>query len=103
MAFWYNMTIVDASNILTFIQTTNDSFVQSQLGHLILLSIFFISLISFSFTERDVKYNLVVSMFAVAIFSILFRILQLVPDMTPFVCGALYAILQTAYIFSPRR
>ena len=89
---WYNLTEVNAKNILTLTQSINELFMENDLGNIILVVIFAISYLSFTLFNDDPKMNLTVSLFAISIFSILFRLVDIVPDITPFFCWGLFAL-----------
>ena len=89
---WYNLTAIDAHNIVTLTQTINTEFMQNDLGNLILLMIFFITHISFSLFIDDPKVNLTAAASIVAILSIPMRLLSLTPDFTPFLCWGFFAL-----------
>jgi len=89
---WYNLTSIDATNFLTFTQGINSEFMQNDLGNLILIIIFFVSFISFSYYNDDSKVNLAASSSIIAVLSIPLRLLSLVPDFTPFLCWGIFAL-----------
>jgi len=89
---WYNLTAVNASGILPITQSVNELYMFFQLGNIILMVIFFIPFISFTLYNKNPKLNMMFASFGVAIFSIFFRIFNLVPDYTPFFWWALFAV-----------
>lgn len=97
---WYNLTAVDATNILTFAQSINESFMFNQLGNLLLVVIFFISFISLNLYYNDPKFNLAVASFVVAVFSVMFFIFNFVPGATPFICWGIYALALVGLLLS---
>lgn len=97
---WYNITAVDATNMLTLTQSVNDLFMNEQLGNILLIVIFAISYLSFTLYNDDPKMNITISLFAVALFSVLFRLLSLVPDFTPFLCWGLFALSISAWFLT---
>ena len=100
MPAWYNLTKVDATNILTLTQSVNELFMENHLGIILLIVIFAVSYLSFTLYNDDPKMNLTVSLFAVSLFSILFRIVNLVPDITPFFCWGLFALAISAWFLT---
>lgn len=98
--FWYNITAINASNILTTTQTLNDQFMFSQLGNLLLIAIFAISFISAMNFNNNPKLNFMFCSFAVAIFSIVFDIFSLVSDYVPFLCWSIFAVSLAIAVFS---
>lgn len=100
MAQWYNLTGIDATNLLTFTQGINSEFMQNDLGNLILIIIFFITFISFSLYSDDVKINLTAASSIIAILSIPLRLLSLIPDFTPFLCWGLFALNLVIFLLS---
>ena len=92
MPQWYNLTSIDATNLLTLTQSVNREFMQNDMGILFLIILFFISFISFSLYSDDPKVNLTASFSIVAVLSIPLRILDLLPDFIPFLCWGLFAL-----------
>ena len=88
---WYNMTLVNATNPLVFIQTTNTYFMQGMLGNLILLVIFCVAMIGFNEFNNNPKVNFMFSSFIIMFLSIMFRILSLVNDYSVYVCILMFA------------
>ncbi len=97
---WYNLTAVDATNALTFTQDINTGFMQNDLGNLILIVIFFVSFISFSYYQDDTKLNLTAASSIIAILSIPLRLLSLTPDFTPFLCWGIFALNLVIFFLS---
>lgn len=98
---WYNLTGVDATNILTFTQGINSQFMQNDLGNIILIMIFFISFIGFSlYNDNEPIQNLTASSSIVAVLSIPLSLLSLVPEFTPFLCWGIFALNLTILILS---
>lgn len=89
---WYNLTAVDATNMLTFTQDINTGFMQNDLGDIMLIIIFFITYISFSLYSDNTKVNMTAAASIIAVLSIPMRLLSLVPDFTPFLCWGLFAL-----------
>jgi len=92
MADWYNVTAVNASNVLTFTQSINNIFMFNQLGNLFLIAIWFISFMTFNFFNNNPKLNMMYASFPVAFFSIILSLVDLVPDFTPYLCWGIFAI-----------
>lgn len=88
---WWNVTKVNASNMLTMTQSVRELYF-NPLGDVILLMIFFISFISFNHYNNNPRLNMMYSSFAIAIFSIMFRLFNLSSDFTPFFCWGLFGL-----------
>lgn len=97
MPQWYNLTDVDATNILTLTQSINELFMENDLGNILLIVIFAVSYLSFTLFNDNPKMNITVSLFAISLFSILFRLVSIVPDITPFICWGLFALSLAAW------
>ena len=89
---WYNLTAVNATNLVSFTQSINNIFMFGHLGNILLITLFVICYFSFTLFNNNPKYNLMFASFIIAIFSIFFRLLSLVPDATPFMAWAMFAI-----------
>lgn len=92
MADWYNLSLVNASNVLELAKSVNEVFMFEQLGALYLLAIFAITFISFTYFNNNPRLNMMFSSFTIAIFSIFFRIFGLVNDTLPYFCWGLFAV-----------
>lgn len=97
---WYNLTSIDATNVLTFTQGINTEFMQNDLGNLFLIVIFVISFISFSLYNDNPKVNLTAASSIIAVLSIPLRLLSLTPDFTPFLCWGIFALNLTILFLS---
>lgn len=101
MTAWYNLTAINATNPLAMAQSLNvDGWMNGQIGNLILMTLFFISFISFMHFNNNPKLNIMFSSFAIAIISVILRLLSLVPDFTPFFCWGLFAVSSMIVIFT---
>ena len=100
MSDWYNLTAVNATNILSLMQSENVLFMNNQLGNLLLIAIFFISFISFMMFNNNPKLNFMFSSGIVAVLSVILRILTLTPDFTPYFCWAVFAVSASIVAFS---
>lgn len=90
---WYNMTIIDGSDALTFTQGINQHFMFGQLGIILLVVITIISFRSIS--ERfNYPSELVftISMFLISTLSFIMYLIELVPQYVPFIPFGLFAI-----------
>lgn len=101
MVQWYNLTSINATNPLSMAQSLNvQGWMNGQIGNLILMAVFFISFISFMHFNNNPKLNMMSSCFAIAILSVILRLLSLVPDFTPFFCWGLFAVSGMIVIFT---
>lgn len=93
MAAWYNMTSINATNPLAMAQSLNTAdWMAGHIGNLILMVIFFVSFISFNHFNNNPKLNMMFSSFAIAVLSVILRLLSLVPDFTPYFCWGLFGL-----------
>lgn len=92
MSDWYNLTAINATDVLALMQSENEIFLYHQMGHLLLIAIFFISFISFMIFNNNPKLNLMYSSGIIAVLSVILRILDLTPDFTPYFCWAIFAL-----------
>ncbi len=97
---WYNVTGIDASNMLAFTQSVNTNLMQNNLGNFFLIVIFFISYIGFSYHEDNPRFNLAAASTIIAVLSIPLRLISLVPDFTPFLCWGILALNLTIFVLS---
>lgn len=97
---WYNLTAVNASNVLVLTQSVDNLFMYHQLGNLILMVLFFISFLSMLYFNNNPKINIVASSFLVAIMSIAFNILGLAHSSTVFVCWGIFAVSLAVLVFT---
>ena len=88
---WYNLTKVNATNALTLTRSVKELYF-NPLGDVLLLMIFFISFNSFNHFNNNPRLNMMFSSFAIAIFSVMFRLFDLCSDFTPFFCWGLFAV-----------
>lgn len=88
---WYNLTAINASGVLPLTKSVRNLYFEP-LGEVILLIVFFVSFISFSYFNSNPKLNFMFSSFAIAIFSLFLSILGLVQDFTPYFCWGFFAL-----------
>ena len=92
MTMWYNLTSINATNVLTFTQGVNKVFMFDWLGTLILIVLFFISFISMNHFWHDTQLNFTISIFFIAILSFFFVILELTFNYIPFMLFGLFTL-----------
>ncbi len=92
MVMWYNLTSINATNVLTFTQGINQTFMFNWLGTLILVVLFFISFISMNYYWQDTQLNFTISCFFVGVISFFLVILKLTYNYIPFLFWGLFAI-----------
>lgn len=90
---WYNLTDINSSSVLGFTQGVNTVLVNGMLGIILIIMLFFISFLSMNYYWRDKWFNLNSSLLFVAILSMLFVPLELVPYFLPL-------LLFTLFVFS---
>lgn len=88
---WYNLTLVNASNVLVMTQSIKDQYF-TPLGDMILLLIFFVTFISFTHYNNNPKINFVASSFIISMLSLIFAVLGLVYNWTPYLCWGVFAV-----------
>lgn len=88
---WYNLTALNASSVLEITKSVKKLYF-NPLGEIILLMIYFISFISFTYFNNNPKLNFMFSSFAVAIFSIPLKVFNLISDITPFLCWGFFGL-----------
>ena len=97
---WYNMTQINGTSVLALAQSENNILMYGMLGNLLLLGLFLISITSMQHFNNNIKLNLMFSSLLIAIFSIFFKLLSLVQDMTVFICVAIFAFSTTYVLFT---
>lgn len=98
MPNWYNLTSVDASNVLTLTQTIDQVFLYNTFGIMLLVGVFTVAMISFSMRSEDTKFNFMVSLLLISILSVFLNVVNLIQGYTIYVCWVLTAISMGVYL-----
>lgn len=91
MIDWYNITAINASGVLPLVQTVRELYF-NPLGDMMLMVIFFVSFISFNHFNNNPKLNLMFASFAIAVFSLFFRVFNIISDYTPFLTWGMFGL-----------
>ena len=92
MVMWYNLTSINATNVLILTQSINTDLTFGWLGTSVLVVLWFISFISMNYYWSATKLNFTVASFFMAILSMFFVILGLVPNYLPFLVWGLFVL-----------
>ena len=96
---WYNVTKVNASDMLTFTRSVRELYF-NPLGDMILLIIFFVSFQSFNHFNNNPRLNFMFCSFIIAMSSIFLRLMGLISDFTPFFAWGLFALAISVVAFT---
>ena len=89
---WYNLTAIDFTDPVTFIHSINSQLMFNMFGNLILLMIFAVIIINLLYNRQNNVMSFTIASFVVAILSVVFFIMDIVPNETPFICWGIFAI-----------
>lgn len=92
MTDWYNLTAVNATGLVPLMQTINENYAGHQLGNVILVIIFFLTIISAQIFNNNTKINLMVSFFITFLFSVFFIIFRLTQPYSVFISFAGFVV-----------
>jgi len=83
----YNITgVANQTTILAFAQQLNDQFMAGWLGPVFLMGLFAIFFIGFYYSSADAKKSFAGSMFITFLCSVMLGALEMVPNLTIFIC-----------------
>jgi hypothetical protein len=100
MEYWYNLTAIDGSNLLTFTQSINRDLMQNALGILFLIMIWAIVYINLMINspQENNAANLSITTFIIAVISVPLFILDLVPNYMPYFCWGMFALFVSVWV-----
>jgi len=88
----YNLSNINASGLVPLTQSVNTELMYGHYGNLALLTIFIIIFLGFAAKTRDTKMSFAMTSLFVAVFSIMLRGLNLVPDNTVLVAWVIAGV-----------
>ncbi len=97
----YNMSLVNGSGLVPFLQTTSEVFMQGQYGNLMLITLFVIMFMAFIKFTNNFKMAIGISSLFTAVFSVFLRALLLIGDQTVVIVWTITAIAALVAILTP--
>ncbi len=88
----YNLSHINGSDVVVFTQTVNTVLLDGWLGILFLIAVFVVTLLGHFFSTNDVGKAAVASSLFTFIIAVLFRAMDLVPNLALFITLILFAI-----------
>lgn len=83
----YNLTqIANVTSILEFTQNVNTGLMNGLLGVFILISVGAVLIMGFHWSTRDIKGSIMATSFIIFVLSLLFKALDLIPNLALFAC-----------------
>lgn len=99
---WYNMSLAaqNSNGVLGLVQTVNNNFFLNFFGTAILITLSIILVRNFVDYTDNIRQSVLYTLFIVAILSILFKLLYLVPDAVVYIFWAGFAVYFGYYILT---
>ncbi len=97
----YNLSLVNGSGVVQFVQTVNDQLMFGWYGKLTLITLFIIFYIGFLKTTNNSKKAFGMSALFVALFSVMFRTMRLIADSDLLIAWIIAAIVMALSFLTP--